>query len=74
MRGDESNLDAHLGADREGMEGVASLKRTVGPGFAHSMTFEQGHEKVREQTTEHLREEHSRQREQQFKQSAQAWC
>lgn len=47
MRGDESNLDARLGAEREGMEGVANLKRTVRPGFAHNMTFEQGHEKVR---------------------------
>ena len=49
--------------DREGMEGVANLKRTVKPGFAHNMIFEQGCEKVREQTTEHLGEEHFRQRE-----------
>ena len=49
--------------DREGMEGVANLKRTVKPGFAHNMIFEQGCEKVREQTTEHLGEEHFRQRD-----------
>lgn len=38
------------------MEGVANLKRAVRPGFAHNMTFEQGHEEVGEKTIEHAEE------------------